>query len=209
MQNNLLLGYFNKIFRIDLPYRDSLDEYIDYILPKIKSLSQNLQQDDLFQEGRYWLEIRDTDEAHETLLHSFSPTESPEPTPDGGQANTYLYAVDGYISKGSWARMGSKTLFINGLKHEMYDLQFLNINFMILKKHGNHKGAKYLFLADENLISQQYDWYDALGRRRDQVQLEWRDVVELLFDIYRYNVFFVASAIGIVLFLILLGLLST
>lgn len=209
MQDNLLLGYFNKVFRIDLPYCETLDEYLDYILPKISGLSRNLNQTDLFQEGRYWLEIRDTDQAHETLLHCFSPTESPKPTADGGKANTYLYAVDGHIKKGTWARMGSGTMFIDGLKHEMYDLAFLNINFMILEKHGNHKGPKYLFLADENVISQQYDWYDAMGRRRDQVQLEWRDVVELLFDIYRYNVFFVTATVGIVLFLILLGLVST
>ena len=209
MGDNLLLGYIARIFRLDLPHRESMDEYLDFILPKIRNLSSNLSHDEVFTNGKYWLEISDADDAHESILHSFAPTEEPEETGGSSGESTYMYSIDGNLLKGQWARMGGRTILIRGLAYEMYDLVFLNSDFFILKKHGNHKGPKYLFLANEDKISQQYEWYDVLGRRREQVRLEWRDIMELIFDIYRYNVFFVGSAISLVILMMIIALFST
>jgi hypothetical protein len=206
MEENLILSYFARIFRLDLPDLETMDEYLDFILPKVRHLSSNLSNDDIFTDGKYWLEISDADDAHESILHLFSPTEEP----DGGSAEgSYMYSIDGNMMEGQWARMGGGTILINGLAYEMFDLVFLNSDFFILKKHGNHGGVKYLFLANENKISQQYEWYDVMGRRRDQVRLEWRDIMELIFDIYRYNVFFISSAIGLVVLMFIIAFFST
>lgn len=208
-EDNLILGWFSRIFQLDLPYHETMDEYLDYILPKVRYLSRNLSDTDIYTDGKYWLEISDSDDAHESILHVFDPNEAPEETGGSSGESTYMYSIDGNMMKGQWARMGGGTILIKGLKYEMYDLVFLNDDFFILKKHGNHMGPKYLFLAKETKISRQYEWFDVLGRKRDQVKLEWRDIMELIFDIYRYNVFFVASSIGILVLVFIIAFFST
>jgi hypothetical protein len=208
-EDNLILGWFSRIFQLDLPYHETMDEYLDYILPKIRYLSRNLNDTDIYTDGKYWLEISDDDNAHESILHVFDPNEAPEETGGSSGESTYMYSIDGNMMKGQWARMGGGTILIKGLAYEMYDLVFLNTDFFILRKHGNHAGPKYLFLAKETKISRQYEWFDVLGRRRDQVKLEWRDIMELIFDIYRYNVFFVASSIGILVLIFIIAFFST
>lgn len=208
LEDNVILSYLTNIFRLDLPYRETMEEYLDYILPKVGGLSKNLNSTEVFTQGKYWLEISDADDAHESILHMFDPSEAPEETGGSSGESTYMYSIDGNMMKGVWARMGGGTILIKGLKYEMYELAFLNSDFFVLKKHGNHKGPKYLFLASENKISRQYEWYDALGRRRDHVKLEWRDIMELLFDSYRYNMVFIRSVVAVVVIVFFFAIFS-
>lgn len=201
LEDNVLLSYLTNIFRLELPYQETMEEYLDYILPKVRSLGKSLNSTDVFTKGKYWLEISDADDAHESILHMFDPEES-----EG--ESTYMYSIDGNMMNGSWTRMGGGTILIKGLKHEMYELVFLNADFFIIRKHGNHQGPKYLFLASENKISRQYEWYDALGRRRDHVKLEWRDIMELLFDSYRYNIIFIRSVVMVIAVVFLFAVFS-
>ena len=203
LEDNIILGYITRIFRLDLPELETMEEYLDFILTKVGKLSTNLNNSEVFTEGKYWMEIRDEDEAHETILHMFAPPE------DEGGSSKYMYSIDGNMLEGSWSLMGGGTILINALNHELFDLVFLNPDFLILQKHGNHGGAKYLLLASEEKVSKQYEWYDVLGRRRDQVKLEWRDIMELLFDIHRYNQVFVFFIVGAIVFVFIIAFFST
>lgn len=207
LEDNIVISYLFRLFRLELPHKETMEEYLDFILPKVRKTSLNLGNTEVYTNGKYWLEISDDDNAHESILHMFGNEESPDPKSD---EKSYKYSVDGNMLSGQWARMGKSSIFIkvNGVEFVMYDLVFLNSDFFILKKHGNHKGAKYLFLASENKISRQYEWYDALGRQREKVKLEWRDIMEMLFDIYRYDYGFIAASIIVVIVLMFIAYLS-
>ena len=207
LENNIIISYLSKMFRLELPHKETMVEYLDFILPKIGKSSSSLGSLDLYTNGNYWLEINDDDNAHESILHMFGNEESPDPR---GDEQSYKYSIDGNMLNGEWARMGNRSLFIKvpGLEFVMYDLVFLNEDFFILKKHGNHKGAKYLFLASENKISRQYEWHDVLGRKREKVKLEWRDIMEMLFDIHRYNYSFVSAPLIVIVIIMIIAYLS-
>jgi hypothetical protein len=207
LENNIIISYLSKMFRLELPHKETMVEYLDFILPKIGKSSSSLGSLDLYTNGNYWLEINDDDNAHESILHMFGNEESPDPRSD---EQSYKYSIDGNMLNGEWARMGNRSLFIKvpGLEFVMYDLVFLNEDFFILKKHGNHKGAKYLFLASENKISRQYEWHDVLGRKREKVKLEWRDIMEMLFDIHRYNYSFVSAPLIVIVIIMIIAYLS-
>ena len=164
---------------------NSLEEGIDLLLPYIWRYSEGLNEFDFFV-GRRWLEIRGSIEFQEAILHVFKE--------DG----KYLRIIEGDIESGSW------DYDINGfiLKykggHELFELSFLNENFFILRKHGDHvaKGnrSKYIFFTTEN-ISHKY---------------EWPDILRLMFDtIYKQNsgyLFIVVIFIVVVAIIVFLSL---
>ncbi len=207
LENNIVISYLLKFFRLELPHKETMEEYLNFILPKVRKTSLNLGYLDVYTNGKYWLEISDDDNAHESILHMFGNEELPDPRSD---EQSYKYSIDGNMLNGQWARMGSRSIFIKvpGLEFVMYDLVFLNTDFFILKKHGNHRGPKYLFLASENKISRQYEWYDVLGRKREKVKLEWRDIMEMLFDIYRYDYGFIAASVVVIVVIMFIAYLS-
>ena len=207
LEDNIIVSYLFRLFRLELPYKETMVEYLDFILPKVRKTSLNLGYLDVYTDGKYWLEISDNDDGHESILHMFGHEESPDPMSD---EQSYKYSIDGNMLNGQWARMGRGSLFIklDGVEFVMYDLVFLNQDFFILKKHGNHGGSKYLFLASENKISRQYEWYDSLGRRREKVKLEWRDIMEMLFDIHRYDSRFMAGSVIVIIITMFIAYLS-
>jgi hypothetical protein len=207
LEDNLISGYLFRFFRLELPYKETMEEYLNFILPKIQKTTLNLGFLDAYTNGKYWLEISDDDNAHESILHMFGNEEAPNTT---GSEKSYKYSVEGNILDGQWAMMGKSTIFIKiaNVEFVMYDLVFLNNDFFILKKHGNHKGPKYLFLANEYKISRQHEWYDALGRQRTKVKLEWRDIMEMLYDIHRYDFLFVGTSGFVVLLIMIIAYFS-
>lgn len=150
------------MFNVELPKSSSMDEYLDFILTKIHPMSEDLDETEYWLDTR-WLEIRDDLNFHETVLHIFR------------EKGEYLVSIDGNISKGTWKRLEGNTLILeHGKKHELYDLAFLNDSFFVLKKHGDQarKGqAKYF----------------VIGKEEEVQELEWRDSMELLFNVYRSN----------------------
>lgn len=163
-----LLDSLTRSFSLELPVMDTMDEYLDLIIPLVRPWGEDLYEEEYYLDTR-WLEIRDNDSFHESVLHIFR------------KEDEYLHSIDGNIHKGKWRKLeSSNTLIIEQtagnsvVKSELYDLAFLNPNFFILKKHGDQqrKGfKKYFVLANENYVK----------------GLEWRDVVELLFNRYRSN----------------------
>ena len=185
--DNKLLGSIAKPFSLELKEHESMDEYLDEIIPNVKPWSEDLREEEFYLDTR-WLEIKDDDDFLETVLHIFRREED---------NFLYLLSIDGNITKGEWKRLDkSNTLIIElttesgtVVKSELYDLAFLNKDFFILKKHGDQqrKGKrKYVVLCRESIVK----------------DLEWRDIMEKLFNNYRNNsqfLFFMAVIVLIVI----------
>lgn len=178
------MSVFSKIFGAlnqDLPLFNNLDEGVDFLMNYLFRFSEELWDEEFYTEIR-WLEIRDDVHFQESILHVFK---------EDGQ---YLRILDGDISSGVWENeLGGIILKING-RHELYERTFLNEEFFILKKHGDHsiKGlaSKYFFLTRE-----------PLGKR-----YEWPQLLSILYAVYQSNthfriiVFVLVALLFIVLF---------
>ena len=172
---NRFLDKITGLFELDLPDGlENMEEHIEFIVPRIQAWSEDLREEEFYLNTR-WKEIRDTDTYHEVVLHIFMA---------GGE---YLVSVDGDISKGGWRYLSESNTFIveYGPKSQLYDLAFLNNDFFILKKHGDQarKGR---------------DKYFVYGNELSVGNLDWRDAMDSLYNIYRSN-----SRFSIYLFLII------
>ena len=168
-------------FELDLPSNlETLDEFIEFIVPKVQPWSEDLREEK-FYVGKRWKEIRDTDTYHETVLHMFMP---------GGE---YMVVIDGDISKGIWRYMAENNTFIldYGGKSQLFDLSFLNGDFFILQKHGDQmrKGKqKYFVYGAEGMLNKK--------------KLDWRQAMEELYNIYRTNSKFSTWVMLLLLFIV-------
>ena len=185
----------------DLPELDTMDEYVDHILRDVVPYGEDLYEAEFFLEKR-WLEISDRDDDTNIVLHIFKTDEDPKYAPYQG-ALMYMRVVNGDISLGFWSTLeGTNTMLLNvGERFELFDKVFLNNDFLILKKHRNQHtpiiGSKYVFLAREGLV-----------KRGDNV-MSWLDIMELWYNVYRLNNFWIAAVVLIIIFGIFLVLLST
>ena len=162
---------FNDISRAlspELP-RDlgTMDQHLDFILPKVIPFGEDLREEHFWLSKR-WKEVRDDEGFHEAILHIFNP---------GGE---YLLSLDGNLIKGSWRKLGNENSLILEVagRSELFDLRFLNAEFIILTKHGDQarKGQrKYFCLVYERAVR---------GRGGE---LDWRNIMEKLFNIWREN----------------------
>ncbi|HHB79980.1 MAG TPA: hypothetical protein ENK85_12170 [Saprospiraceae bacterium] len=172
-------------FKSELPVFDNMDAYIDFILPKIKPYSESLEDQKLYVNKR-WKEFRDDEDFHEAVLYIFQDDE----------VGSLLLSIDGNIGVGSWEVLPkSNTLILESggkkQKSELFDLAFLNKDFLILKKHGNQKRInkkKYLVLGFEKSCG----------------KLDWLDLMDKMYDLYRGNWLF---TLMIILLLLVAGLL--
>ncbi|MBN8679482.1 MAG: hypothetical protein J0M29_14730 [Chitinophagales bacterium] len=145
----------------------SMDNHLDFILPKVIPYGEDLREKQFWLDKR-WKEVRDDEGFHEAILHIF------------GQNGEYLLSLDGNLMKGSWRQLGSDNSLIveMGGRSELFDLRFLNAQFMILTKHGDQarKGLRrYFLLAHEPVV------------RSRGGDLDWRNVMEKLFNVWREN----------------------
>ncbi len=212
------LQNIDQTFEINLPEKQSLDEYLDEMLPGIRPLSEDLRETKFYavEGGKPWLEIRDDPNAQEMVLHFFN---------EGGE---YLKSIDGNVTRGRWRLLdqtnkiiieqGGKSGGSQGgsggkgggkgggshggqqgggkssgpAKSELYELAFLNAQFFILKKHGDQtrKGRRKYFMMG----------YEGTVRG-----LKWLDCVELLFNEYRnqWSAFNTIVVIAVVILVIL------
>jgi len=176
---NKLTENISRTFELPLPDAATMDQQLDQIIPKVRPWGEDLYEQQYYLETR-WLEIRDDDEFHESVLHIFR---------DEGE---YMISIDGNITQGIWKILSKSNTFIIEkmvgdavITSELYDLAFLNKDFFILRKHGDQKrkgGKKYFVLANERSVR----------------GLEWRDVMELLYNQYRNNSTYMVSLIALV-----------
>ncbi len=179
-----MLAPLTEILSVELPWRDSLHEYLDLIIPLIRPWSEDLREERFFvseQGEKPWLEISADDYIKEAVLHYFN------------QEGEYVKVVEGNVSTGRWRYFGgsNKLVIDYGGNSIMYELKYLDDHFFILRKYGYGPNTPYLFLGHEPIVR----------------LLEWRDCVELLFDTYRRRARNVRLMLGAGLVLIVLILL--
>lgn len=175
----------------NLPELDTMDDYIEHILGDVAPYGEDLYETEFFIEKR-WVEISDRDDDTNIVLHIF------------GEGGNYMRVVNGNISTGGWSTLenSSNTMLLNeGGRYELFDKVFMNGDFMILKKHRNQHtpiiGSKYFFIARESLV------------KRGDTVMSWLDIMELWYNVYRLNNFWIAAVVLIIIFGIFLVLLST
>lgn len=183
---NSLIDKVGRSFSVELPHHETMDEYLDFIIPLVRPWGEDLYEQEYYLNTR-WLEIRDDDNFHESVLHIFQ------------EEDQYMLSIDGNISRGAWRILPkSNTLILeqaDGVQSELFDLAFMNADFFILRKHGNQarKGnKKYFIMGRENIVR----------------GLEWRDTMELFFNQYRGNSQFIVIVAIVVLLVAILMVFS-
>jgi hypothetical protein len=158
---------FSRAFSPELPSDlGSMDDYLDFIIPRVRPFGEDLAEKNHWIPFR-WKELRDEDGFHESILHIFNPE------------GEYLLVLDGNIIRGSWRLHGANTLIleISG-RSEMFDMRFMNRYYLILAKPGDQvrKGFRKYFVLVNEAASR------AGGR-----DLDWRNQMERLFNLWREN----------------------
>ncbi len=185
----------------NIPEFDTMDEYIEFILRLVRPYSEDLDEREFFLEKR-WTEISDRDDDINAVLHIFKPDFSPEGLGRSGDL-TYMRVVNGNVSMGVWSSIkNSNSMLIDeGGRFELFDMAFMNGDFIVLKKHRNQHtpvlDSKYLFLARERLV------------KSGDTVMPWLDIMELWFNVYRLNAFYIGTVVIIILITVFILLLST
>ncbi len=187
----------SSIFNPDLEPTDDLDDSIEAILPKIQHLSAKLDDGFVFQD-RPWQEIELLNNPAEVILHIFKAgdkkLEIRASREDDGP--DYLRSINGDIEKGSWSRLenSDNVVLKLGELFELYVLEFLNDDFMILRKHGKKQAGqrRFLFLGNESTVR----------------GLTWQQCVELLYGVHKFNPFIMIVSGILVLIIVLILIFS-
>ncbi len=175
-----MLDRVSQALTVELPEAETMDEYIDSMLSKVRPWSEDLREEHFFL-NKPWLEFRDDLKFHQAILHFFHV---------GGE---YIRSVDGNYTTGEWRHLEgtNKMMLSMGGQNQLFDLAFLDNQFFILDKHGDQHRLgepKYFVMLHE-----------PVGKR-----LEWRDAMELLFNKYRNSSGFYITLGAIVLLIIIL-----
>lgn len=182
-----IIGDISKAFSPDLPQDlGDMDAHLDFILPKVIPYGEDLREEKFWHRKR-WKEVRQEEGFHEAILHIFQP---------GGE---YMLSIDGNLMKGGWRQLADfNSLIIEiGGRNELFDLRFLNNDFLILTKHGDQarKGQRRYFL----LVNEP-------ATRSGGRELDWRNLMERMFNIWRENSLslwawlFFLIAIGVIIY---------
>lgn len=195
-----ILHWLAKSMSTELPEKDTMDDYIDYLLPFVRPYGEDLNERDFFLEKR-WLEISDRDDDTNIVMHVFKPDFSPDGLGSGEM--TYMRVVNGNVSMGVWSSIkDTNTMLLKeGGRFELFDMAFMNGDFIILKKHRNQHtpilGSKYMFFAREGMV------------KSGDTVMPWLDILEILFNVYRQNNFYILMIGLVVIIAIFVLILST
>lgn len=171
----------------------SLDQYMEYLIPKIRYFGEDLSEEHFYRRQR-WLQLQDGSE--DVILHIFEPILEPA-TFSGG---TYYIIKNGDVSQSTWAYMKGNKMILGG--NQLYDLGFLNPYVFVLRKHGDNQPldqSKFIVLVGES--STRSIMVKALGTG----QVNKETLAELLYHYYAFNNFVTAFIIiGVPVFLLIL-----
>ncbi len=137
----------------------NMDDFLDDLIPQIRHWSEDLEEREYYTGDFPWREIRDEDDFEESVLYFFK------------DENEFLYSINGNVQSGHWRHLQSNKLLIekNLAQHtnsELYNLQYMNDEFMILEKPGDQRSlgkSKYLVLGREHKV-RDIDWKSAMNR---------------------------------------------
>ena len=186
--DNKIIDDIANTFNRDLPSAETMDEYLDKIIPLIRHRSEDLREESYYV-GKHWIEMRDEDDFHEMVLHIFNPERE------------YLNSIDGNFERGEWRHIGNKFMFgfnegeDDIYKGQVFEMAFMDNQFIILRKHANPKSLerRYFVLVLEP-IARKY---------------EWREALELLFNKHQNsNSIYITVLVAIVLIVVIFMLLS-
>jgi hypothetical protein len=195
-----ILNWLAKSMSTELPEHETMDDYIDYLLTFVRPYSEDLDEREHFLEKR-WLEISDRDDDTNIVMHVFKPDFSPDGIGSGEM--TYMRVVNGNVSMGIWSTISNTNTMLlkEGGHFELFDMAFMNGDFIILKKHRNQHtpilGSKYLVFAREGMV------------KTGDTVMPWLDILEILFNVYRLNSLYIAMVVLVIIFGIFILLLST
>jgi hypothetical protein len=169
--------------RLQPPHRNSLDEYLEFLIPKVRYFGEDLAEEHFYLHKR-WLEINPRN-TQSVVLHIFEPIMSPNEL-GGPQGSNHLRITNGDVSTGAWSYMKGNKMIIQHPSQELYDLGFLNPYFFIVRKHGSNltqTRSKYLVLVSER--GTRGIMQRAIGTSEVSVET----IAELLYLYYLYNNF--------------------
>lgn len=189
----LFIHPISKALNLKLESSDSLDGYLDQVLPKIEYSSDSLYDTTKYTNIR-WIDINSSEKPQITLrIFEFLETENPQ---EVIQSSKYTHSINGNVSYGQWTLLKGKALVLeHDISKELYDLCFLNDHFMVLKKHGhrpNSNMSKYIFLGREELVD----------------NLSWKQATDELYNVYRYNLASIVLVAILAFVVLLVGILS-
>jgi len=131
----------------------NMDDFLDDLIPEIKHWSEDLDEREYYTGDFPWREISDDQKMDDSILYFFK------------EENEFLFSINGNVQNGQWRTLQSNKILLekNILRHadhELYDLEFMNEDFMILKKPGDQLAlgnGKYLVLVREHKV-RTTDW---------------------------------------------------
>ena len=176
--NETLEGKFldniTSTFELELPSNlETMEQYIQFIVPRIKYWSGKIEDTTLWQERR-WMEIQGIEKWDKSFVHFFMP--------DG----EYLIFDNGVMTKRSWRYVGGSLVLDEGSKTILYEIDFINDMFLIFRQHGTNR---YFVLGDEKFVKKiNFDWYNAM---------------EELYNVYRHNSRFSLWLIVLIFFIVM------
>jgi len=175
-----MLNYFSRSAIESFPDCETLDDFLDAILPTIADQGEVFEPDK-FTDIR-WMEIRDQDDFQDAVLHIFCKNH-----------HEYLISIEGNILKGIWRMLpvGTTLILEVGGRHELYDCRFCQSDFLILQKHGDQSRrgqSKYFLLGREEVV-------------RDS---DWKDAINVLYSRYSGNTSFMIVIAVIILILVII-----
>ncbi len=140
----------------------NMDDFLDDLIPEIRHWSEDLEEREYYTGDFPWREIRDEEDFEESVLYFFK------------EESEFLFSVNGNVQSGQWRHLQSNKLLIeiNHAKHlasELYNLLYMNDEFMILEKPGDQRSmgkSKYLVLAREHKTGD-LDWKSAMNKLSD------------------------------------------
>jgi hypothetical protein len=145
-------------FELDLPRdMERMDDYLKFILPKVKEYSGSIKDINLWQGGR-WLEIQGTDAWDKSYIHIFMPE------------GEYLIFDNGIMSKRGWRLLGSSLLLEEGRNIVMYDVEYISDTFLVLRQNST---SRFFVLGKESFVR--------------KIKFDWRAAMEELYNDYRHN----------------------
>lgn len=200
----LLPEWAHDLLGLNLPENlGSIDDYVDFILPKIYYLGEDIKNTEYYVDTP-WKEIREDADFHEHIVHIFKAPEisflvKSKAEDDGPD---YMRLVNGEGPKGKWMFLEKNNILLikqaavptlqQALNSfESFQLVFLNDEFLIVKRYGSspkNGEGKYIILGRESRVR----------------FIEWRECMDLLYNVYRYNMVYISFASAIIGFILLL-----
>lgn len=164
-----LLDKIAEPFNVNLPEYQSMEEMIDSVLPVVKKFSEtNLEDTSIPMYTVNWIRMSDRPGYNTVSMHNFDP---------GGEIQI---ANDGAMEASSFRVLSAKRIVIGASMYRdsfLYELAFLDNDFLIFEQHGNPANIKtrYLFYCSEP-IGTRLTWDEALeklvGKYRNN-QMPW------------------------------------